>query len=78
MIKENKLPLTVLQVSALDRAGGAEQVAWNLFQAYKQAGLASWLAVGKKRSKDSNVFVINEKPSQYWWANLCQGLANGP
>lgn len=77
MTKENKLPLTVLQVSALDRAGGAEQVAWNLFQAYKQAGLASWLAVGKKRSNDINVFVINEKPSQDWWANLCQGLANG-
>ena len=76
MTKENSSSLTVLQVSALDRAGGAEQVAWNLFQAYKQAGLASWLAVGKKRSNDINVFVINEKPSQGWWANLCQGLAN--
>lgn len=76
MTKENSSSLTVLQVSALDRAGGAEQVAWNLFQSYRQAGLSSWLAVGKKRSKDSNVFVINEKPSQGWWAHLCQELAN--
>jgi glycosyltransferase involved in cell wall biosynthesis len=76
MTKENNSSLTVLQVSALDRAGGAEQVAWNLFESYRQAGLASWLAVGKKRSKDSNVFVINEKPSQGWWVHLCQGLAN--
>lgn len=75
MTKENKLPLTVLQVSALDRAGGAEQVAWNLFESYRQSGLASWLAVGKKRSKDGNVFVINEKPSQGCWVHLCQGFA---
>jgi len=75
MTKENSSSLTVLQVSALDLAGGAEQVAWNLFESYRQAGLASWLAVGKKRSKDGNVFVINEKPSQGWWAHLCQGLA---
>ena len=76
MTKKNSSSLTVLQVSALDRAGGAEQVAWNLFQAYKQAGLASWMAVGKKRSNDSNVFVINEKPSHDWWKNVCQGFAN--
>lgn len=76
MTKENSSSLTVLQVSALDRAGGAEQVAWNLFQAYKHAGLASWMAVGKKRSNDSNVFVINEKPSHDWWKNVCQGFAN--
>jgi glycosyltransferase involved in cell wall biosynthesis len=76
MTKKNSSSLTVLQVSALDRAGGAEQVAWNLFESYRQAGLASWLAVGKKRSNDSNVFVINEKPSQGWWVHLCQGLAN--
>jgi glycosyltransferase involved in cell wall biosynthesis len=76
MTKQNSSSLTVLQVSALDRAGGAEQVAWNLFQSYRQAGLASWLAVGKKRSKDRNVFVINEKPSQNWWVYLCRELAN--
>jgi glycosyltransferase involved in cell wall biosynthesis len=76
MTKENSSSLTVLQVSALDRAGGAEQVAWNLFDAYRSLGILSWMAVGKKRSKDSNVFVINEKPSQGWWVHLCQGLAN--
>jgi glycosyltransferase involved in cell wall biosynthesis len=76
MTKENSSSLTVLQVSALDRAGGAEQVAWNLFNTYRSLGISSWMAVGKKRSKDSNVFVINEKSSQGWWAHLCQELAN--
>jgi len=76
MTKERHSKFSVLQVSALDRAGGAEQIAWNLFNTYRRLGIASWMAVGKKRSNDSNVFVINEKPSQDWWANLCRGLAN--
>ena len=75
MTKENNSSLAVLQVSALDRAGGAEQVAWNLFQAYRQAGLSSWLAVGKKRSNEDNVFVIQEKSAQDGWGQLCLGLA---
>lgn len=76
MTKERYSKFSVLQVSALDRAGGAEQIAWNLFSSYRKLGIASWMAVGKRRSNDSNVFAINEKPSQDWWANLCRGLAN--
>ena len=76
MSKEHHSKLSVLQVSALDRAGGAEQIAWNLLNSYRKLGIASWMAVGKKRSNDPNVFVINEKLSQDWWAHLCQGLAN--
>ena len=76
MTKQQSSSPTVLQVSALDRAGGAEQVAWNLFNSYRSLGISSWMAVGKKRSNDSNVFVINKKPSQDWWAHLCQGFAN--
>jgi glycosyltransferase involved in cell wall biosynthesis len=75
MTKENNSSLAVLQVSTLDRAGGAEQVAWNLFQAYRQAGLSSWLAVGKKRSNEDNVFVIQEKSAQDGWTQICLGLA---
>ena len=66
----------VLQVSALDKAGGAEQVAWNLFKGYQAAQLSSWLAVGKKRSNDPNVFVIAKEGGKGWWGQFYNGLAN--
>jgi hypothetical protein len=50
----------VLQVSALDKAGGAEQVAWNLFKGYQASQINSWLAVGKKRSNDPNVSHLHD------------------
>ncbi len=48
----------ILQISTYDIAGGAEKVAWNLFEAYRERGLNSWLAVGTKRSSDPNVMLI--------------------
>ena len=48
----------ILQVSTYDTRGGAAQVAWNLHQAYRQRGLESWMAVGKKLSDDPNVLII--------------------
>jgi len=50
--------LAVLQVSTYDLIGGAERVAWNLFQTYRQRGHASWLAVGTKLGTDPDVFLI--------------------
>jgi glycosyltransferase involved in cell wall biosynthesis len=58
----------ILQLSTSDREGGAERVAWNLFQAYRARGHASWLAVGKKRSDDADVFSIVRPPI---WAKWC-------
>lgn len=75
MTQDSQSKLSILQVSALDRAGGAEQIAWNLFNSYRQLGMSSWMAVGKKRTDDNNIFVIREGLSQDWWARLCQGLA---
>jgi glycosyltransferase involved in cell wall biosynthesis len=69
-----KLPV-VLQVSALDKAGGAEQVAWNLFKGYQASGISSWLAVGKKRSNDLNIFVISKVGEKGWLGQFCDGLA---
>lgn len=74
MNQESFKDLSVLQVSALDRGGGAEQVAWNLLNAYRQLGIQSWMAVGKKRSNDPNVFLIEKKISKDWWSSLCQSL----
>lgn len=63
-------------MSALDKAGGAEQVAWNLFKGYQAAQMGSWLAVGKKRSNDPNVFVIAKEGEKGWWGQICDGLAS--
>jgi len=50
--------MCILQVSTSDGGGGAEKVAWNLFRAYRQHGLSSWLAVGYKRSDDPDVLLL--------------------
>src|SRR5690349_6453727 len=60
-------PLRILQINTLDLGGGAEKVAWNLFRAYRQRGMESWLAVGNKRSNDPGVLPINtyERASEW-------------
>ena len=63
-------------MSPLDLGGGAQQIAWNLFQAYRHLGIDSWMAVGKKRSNDPQVFEIAKIESTGLWAGLCNGLAN--
>jgi glycosyltransferase involved in cell wall biosynthesis len=50
--------LGVLQVSTYDVIGGAERVAWNLFQTYRRRGHPSWLAVGTKLGTDPGVLLI--------------------
>ena len=63
-------------MSPLDLGGGAAQIAWNLFQAYRQLGIDSWMAVGKKRSQDPQVFEISKTQTAGWWASVCDGFAN--
>ena len=63
-------------MSSLDLGGGAAQIAWNLCQAYRQLGIDSWMAVGKKRSHDPQVFEIAKAPKSGLWASICDGLAN--
>jgi glycosyltransferase involved in cell wall biosynthesis len=71
-----KKKLSILQVSPLDIGGGAQQIAWNLFRAYRLLGIDSWMAVGKKRSQDPQVFEIAKIQSTGFWASFCNGLAN--
>jgi len=59
--------LTVLQVSTSDHYGGAQSVAFNLFQHYRARGLRSYLAVGRKREEDRNVVVISNWKSRGTW-----------
>lgn len=44
--------LRILQVSAVDRRGGAALVAWGLHREYRRQGHEAWLAVGEKLSED--------------------------
>src|SRR5262245_46854280 len=54
--------LDILQVSTYDAIGGAERVAWRLFEAYREQGHRSWLAVGHKLTDDPAVFEIPNGP----------------
>jgi glycosyltransferase involved in cell wall biosynthesis len=65
--------LRILQVSTADIAGGAEKVAWSLFQTYRARGHDTWLAVGIKRTDDPDVllFPSQDGSSQWtrsWWS----------
>lgn len=63
----------ILQVSSSDTSGGAQKVAWNLFQRYREYGYKSWLAVGYKCSYHPEVLGISNGDGQrawsrFWWA----------
>jgi glycosyltransferase involved in cell wall biosynthesis len=64
-------PLRILQTSTADRGGGAEGVAWNLFQAYRALGHGSWLAVGSQRSNAPDVLTIPNDAHRNRWARAC-------
>jgi len=66
--------MKILQVSTADIAGGAEKVAWQLFQEYRRRGHDSWLAVGLKHSADLDVLLIQHRGLWRW---LCITIAAG-
>jgi glycosyltransferase involved in cell wall biosynthesis len=68
--------LRILQVSSADVQGGAEQVAWNLFAAYRTRGHRSKLIVGVKRSRDPDVLVIPNEESRGPWARGLRRLSS--
>ncbi len=70
---------TILQINTRDRRGGAELCALYLFEAYRERGLDSWLAVGNKFSHDANVWEISHAPyaTTPWtrlWLRLAESL----
>lgn len=61
---------SIVQINTRDQRGGAERVAWNLFQAYQARGRASWLVVGKKYSQDPHVWeIVNAPQAPTRWAH---------
>jgi glycosyltransferase involved in cell wall biosynthesis len=63
--------MVILQVSSSDSGGGAEGIAWNLFEAYQAMGESSWLAVGQKRTSSPRVVEIPNLGRRNWWSRLC-------
>ena len=62
----------ILQVSASDWGGGAANIAWNLFQAYRAREHNASLAVGAKRSSDPDVFLIANDAHRPRWSRWCK------
>ena len=77
-IEEEKVAksMRILQVSTYDiAAGGAESVAWHLFQAYRRLGHESWLAVCVRNGDDQNVFLFQHGKPRNLWYQLCMAVA---
>lgn len=68
--------MNIAQISLADRRGGAEQVAWNLFAAYRQAGHRSHLIVGSKVTDDPDVIVLSHDEYRTAWARWWTRGAN--
>ena len=66
--------MRILQVNTADSGGGAESVTWQLFQAYRHSGHASWLAVGCKQSPDAEVFEIPHDEFRNSWTKAWLGF----
>ena len=66
--------LRIMQVSTYDLIGGAEKVAWNLFQTYRARGHDSWLAVGQKLGNDPEVWLIAQQERHGAWFRLWRNL----
>ncbi len=67
--------MKILQVSTADVAGGAERVAFGLFDRYREIGHESWLMVGTKHTQDSDVMALDNAPSENSWYRLWAHVA---
>jgi glycosyltransferase involved in cell wall biosynthesis len=68
---ETNKRLHIVQVSSRDTAGGAERVAYELFQAFASRGHISSLAVGQRRSPAKEIFEIPNDAYRSGWAKIC-------
>lgn len=61
---------SILQVSTVDHCGGAERVAYNLFEGFADRGHDSWLAVGRRRRPHRRVLAIPNHRTRSPWSAL--------
>jgi glycosyltransferase involved in cell wall biosynthesis len=55
--------MRILQVSTYDKGGGAEAVAWQLFDHYRRLGHQSAMVVGEKSGNDPHVISLSQGTS---------------
>jgi glycosyltransferase involved in cell wall biosynthesis len=68
--------MRVFQISPADVAGGAESVAWNLFEELRRAGNESRLIVGRKYTSDPHVIQLPNRESGTLWTRAWGLLAD--
>lgn len=75
--QDSSAALRILQVSASDRMGGAERIAWCLHRGMLEHGQQSWLAVGSRRPEqaDPRVLAIDNEGARSAWAKLWRKAA---
>ena len=68
--------MQIVQIGTADKAGGAESVAWQLFDAYRRAGHDCTLLVGCKRSQDADVIALSHDHLRSPWTQRCMAAAD--
>ncbi len=72
--------VNILQVNTAERGGGAAAVATSLKRSYAGKGQQSWLAVGRKASRDPDVFEVpNDRARGQWprfWNSAAAAVGN--
>jgi glycosyltransferase involved in cell wall biosynthesis len=66
--------MNIVQVCTYDRGGGAEAIAWSLFNAYRDRGHRSTLVVGRKFTDDQGVRELREAAPPEGWATVLRRL----
>jgi glycosyltransferase involved in cell wall biosynthesis len=74
--------LGICQINRFDHGGGSEVVAWNLLHAYRALGHDACLVVGRKLSRDPNVWLFPHERTvnpwrRFWWRRHWRWLDRG-
>jgi glycosyltransferase involved in cell wall biosynthesis len=66
--------MNILSLSTVDLGGGAERVAWQLFDAFRARGHRCRLSVGLRRGQDPDVVRIDNGRGRWLWPRLAWAL----
>jgi len=78
MTKDTKddRPPRILQVSGAAMGGGAEKMAWAIFEGLHREGQTSWMAVNNRNVEHPEIFAIPQKHKNHIWDWLIQYFAS--
>ena len=68
--------MNILMLNTYDKGGGAEQVARDLFHAYRDAGHDARMLVRYKWTTDPNISTLNPYQGTYFGLGMCAKLEN--